>query len=222
MAIGDFNSTIENCRKALQISPDPLYAYLVKVLLGGALLQNNCLQEAEENLMEVIIFSSKFGVDIILSPARLFLAITVIAKGNMNEGLHMLEEVKEHWISTGRKGWLATAELLSGKIYYQIAEGKDPRDISIIWKNIGFLVRHAPFAGKKAATHYSRAIQAAKEVGAKATLGQAYLDLGLLHRAKKRSDKAKECFSEAIQIFEECEMNGFLKQASEALASLKN
>jgi tetratricopeptide (TPR) repeat protein len=193
----------------------------VKVLLGGALLQNNCLQEAEENLMEVIIFCSKFGVDIILSPARLFLAITLIGKGSMNEGLQMLEGVKEHWIRAGRKGWLATAELLSGKIYYRIAEGKGPRDISIIFKNAGFLVKHAPFAGKKAATHYNRAIEAAKEVGAKATLGQAYLELGLLHRAKNRSDKARDCINNAIDLFEQCEAEVFLKQARAALASLK-
>jgi len=222
MAIGDFNSTIENCRKALQISPDPFYAYLVKVLLGGALLQNNCFQEAEENLMEVIIFSSKFGVDIILSPARLFLAITLIAKGNMNEGLHMLEEVKEHWISTGRKGWLATAELLSGKIYYQIAEGKGPKDISRIIKNAGFLIAHAPFAAKKAEIHYKIAIETAQDIGAKSTLGQAFLDMGLLHQLKNRSDKAHDCINNAIKLFEQCDADLFLIQAKEALESLKN
>ncbi len=51
-------------------------------------------------------------------------------------------------------------------------------------------------------------------------MGQAYLDLGLLHRAKKRNDKAQECISEAIKIFEECKAEGFLKQARDALASL--
>jgi class 3 adenylate cyclase/tetratricopeptide (TPR) repeat protein len=217
MAIGDFNSTIEHCRKALQISPDPFYAYLVKVLLGGALLQNNCLQEAEKHLKEVTIFSSKFGVEVILSPARLFLGVILIAKGNMNEGFQMLDEVKENWISAGRKGWLATAELLLGKIYCLIAEGKGSMDISIILKNVGILLKHAPFAAKKAETHYNRAIEAAKAVGAKSTLGQAYLDLGLLHRAKNRSDKARNCINNAIDLFEQCGAEVFLKQAKEAL-----
>jgi hypothetical protein len=47
-------------------------------------------------------------------------------------------------------------------------------------------------------------------------------NLGYLHKTKKRTDKAKECFSEAKQIFEECEMDGFLKQAKDALDSLNN
>jgi tetratricopeptide (TPR) repeat protein len=90
-------------------------------------------------------------------------------------------------------------------------------DISIILKNVGILLKHAPFAAKKAETHYNRAIEAAKAVGAKSTLGQAYLDLGLLHRAKNRSDKARNCINNAIDLFEQCGAEVFLKQAKEAL-----
>jgi hypothetical protein len=61
----------------------------------------------------------------------------------------------------------------------------------------------------------------AKEIGAKGTLARAYLNLGLLHKTKKRMDKARDCISEAIQLFEECEAEVFLKQAEDALASLR-
>ena len=36
----------------------------------------------------------------------------------------------------------------------------------------------------------------------------------------KRTDQARECLSEAIQIFEECEAELYLAQAKEASASL--
>jgi hypothetical protein len=49
----------------------------------------------------------------------------------------------------------------------------------------------------------------------------AYLDLGLLHRTKGRTGQARKCISEAIQIFEQTEAEGFLKQAKEALASVE-
>jgi hypothetical protein len=55
----------------------------------------------------------------------------------------------------------------------------------------------------------------------KSTLGQAYLDLGLLHRAKNRSDKARDCINHAIDLFEQCEAEVFLKQAKEVMESLK-
>ncbi|UCB49907.1 MAG: hypothetical protein JSW56_03155 [Deltaproteobacteria bacterium] len=60
----------------------------------------------------------------------------------------------------------------------------------------------------------------AKEIGAKGTEGQAYLDLGFLHKAKKRPSQAREYLIEAIQLFEQCEANGYLKQAKDALESL--
>jgi len=68
----------------------------------------------------------------------------------------------------------------------------------------------------------NKAIETAKKIGAKSILGPAYLDLGRLHKTKKRTDKAAECITAAIKIFDECEMDGFLKQAKDALESLNN
>ena len=59
-----------------------------------------------------------------------------------------------------------------------------------------------------------------ENIGAKGTLGQVYLDLGLLHKAKGRMDQARVCISTSIELFEQGEAEGFLKQAKEALASL--
>ena len=76
-------------------------------------------------------------------------------------------------------------------------------------------------ASRKAEEHFNRAIEVAKEIGAKGTMGIAYLDFGLLYKMKGKTEQAKKCLSEAIQIFEQTEAEGFLKQAKEALASLK-
>ena len=77
-----------------------------------------------------------------------------------------------------------------------------------------------PFFAWSAEDHFKRSIEVAKEVGAKGWMAVSYLDLGLLHKAKKRTDQAKECFSKAIGLFEQCEATVYLKQAKEALASL--
>ena len=87
-------------------------------------------------------------------------------------------------------------------------------------KNIGFLIKNVPGASKKAEDHFRQTIEVAKEIGANGLLGPAYLDLSLLHKAKKRKDSARECVSEAIKIFEECGAEIYLKQAREELASL--
>jgi tetratricopeptide (TPR) repeat protein len=58
-------------------------------------------------------------------------------------------------------------------------------------------------------------------MGAKVDLGQALLGLGRLYKAKKRNEKARECFSEAVNLFKECDAHVHLKQAKEALTSLE-
>jgi hypothetical protein len=44
--------------------------------------------------------------------------------------------------------------------------------------------------------------------------------MGRLRQLKGRTDEARQYFVDAIQLFEECEADVFLKQAREALASL--
>jgi tetratricopeptide (TPR) repeat protein len=108
-----------------------------------------------------------------------------------------------------------------GKVYSQIAQGGGgKKNISFLLKNIGFLIKTVPFAARKAEEYLHKAIETSKEIGAKSVLGQAYLDLGKLHKAKGRLADARTCISQAVQSFEECEADVYLKQAREVLASL--
>ena len=60
----------------------------------------------------------------------------------------------------------------------------------------------------------------ATEIGAKDTLGRAYLALGQLHRARHRKAEAKKCLTAAMRLFEECEADACLETARTALQGL--
>jgi hypothetical protein len=75
-------------------------------------------------------------------------------------------------------------------------------------------------SGRWGEEHLHLAINTAKGIGAKSILGQAYLELGKLHKAKGKVEKARECISNAIEAFEKCEADVFLKQAKEAMETL--
>jgi tetratricopeptide (TPR) repeat protein len=77
-----------------------------------------------------------------------------------------------------------------------------------------------PVVNRKIEQHFSKAIELAEEVGAKGVLGRAYLDFGIYHQTKKRTDQARECISRAIALFDECKADGYLKQAREVMAAL--
>ena len=133
----------------------------------------------------------------------------------------MIEEGLQSMVNNDRKYFYSMGEYILGKVFFNIAERAEPVSLSTMAKNIGFLIKNVPFASKKAEDHFNKAIEVAKEIGAKGTMGVAYLDLGLLYRTKGKTEQAKRFISDAIQIFEQTEADGFLKQAREALSSLE-
>lgn len=220
--IGDFLASIKSFEQAVAVAVDPFYSIWVKMFLAPTYLLNNQVEEAEKALREIRTYSNNFGCEMINNHVKMFLGITSIFKGNISKGIKMIEELKQVSIESERVRWPALFESTLGRVYLQIAQGGEKPNLQFLIKNIGFLVKDAPRADRKAQAHLNKAIEQAKETSAKGLLGKTYLSLGLLHKAKKRVDKAKECISEAIKIFEETEAEVFLKQAKEVLESLNN
>ena len=171
-------------------------------------------------LQEVLNYSRSFGVKIIGTPANSIMGIVLVGKGNLKEGLRIYEEGRQSYIEKERRWCYALSEYILGTIYFEISKGDRPKRFSFIARNLVFMVRNLPFLSKKSEYHLNKSIATAKEIGAKITLGMAYLNLGLLHKSKKRSAKARECICEAIDVFDRCGAGVYLKQSKEALASL--
>jgi len=147
-----------------------------------------------------------------------------MSKGRIHKGLKSVEQARNVAKERGSKYGYALFEGFLGRMYMQMVvrgEPTFPVTPSLIVKNLWFFIRNLPFAGKKAEAHFNQAIALDREMGANHLLGLACLDLAILHKAKKRRSKARECLSEAIALFEQCEADAFLQQAREELASLK-
>jgi tetratricopeptide (TPR) repeat protein len=219
---GDFPSAIELFLQAIQLTKDPVISYASRVMMGWSYLANEQVQEAETTLEDLLRLDETHGGWVINKTAvEGFLALILLSKGNLTRGMRILNDVQRFHLENGYKFRDAVFEYMLGKVYLQMVQTVGPIGLTQIAKNIGFLVKNVPFATKKSETHFSRAIEISKEIGAKGILGQSYLYLGLLHKAKKRTSPAKECISEAVQLFEECHADVYFKQAKEALASLK-
>jgi len=218
---GDFHSAIECAEIGTRLAVDPFYSQFSRLLLGASYLFSNQLDKAETALEEVMTYSQKFGAGSIRMQACIFMGALLIAKGQMSQGLKLLEEMQRDCLENQWRPRYARSEYVLAKVYSQIVEGSRPISLSTMAKNVGFLIKNVPFASKKAEEHFSRSIEVAKEIGAKGMMGMAYLDLGLLYRMKRKTERAKKCLSEAIRIFEQTEAEIYLKQAKEALASLE-
>ena len=218
-ADGDLEEAISSYRKAVDVAEDPFYTQWPRVFVGLCCIMNDQINKAEEALNEVSSYLQNYGCEIFSPAVMPFVGIVLINKGDMSKGLKTIEEIQEY-CREKNWGWgIALSEYVLGNLYYQIAYGEKP-GMSIVLKNLGFLAKNVPFASKKAENYFNRAIESAKQFGAKGILGQVYLDLGLLHKAKKRNNSAEKCISEAINIFEQIGAEVRLKQAKDALSSL--
>ena len=183
---GDFLLAIECFQKAIELSLDPIWSLRAKLLLGMSYLTESRHSEAETAFDEVIRYDEEFGVELWGTSAQILRGLALIAKGNLGEGVRITEAGLRVLLENGSKYRYATAQFLLGNVYLQVAERSRPKSLAFFTKNIRFLVKNIPFAGRKAEHHFNEAILMAKEIGANGVLGQSCMALGLLHKGKKR------------------------------------
>jgi tetratricopeptide (TPR) repeat protein len=217
----DLTSSIEAFEKAIQVGVEPFYVEYIRMNLALVYIMNGQTTEAENAINCVVAFCQDSGAWAAGIPAQVFAGAVLIAKGQMDLGLKRLKEGKQELLASGNILDYLSCEYILGKVFSQIAKGAEPIHLSKIVKNIGFIAKNVPFAGKKAEGHFKKVIEVAEEMGAKIIKGGACLDLGLLYKDRKRKDQANQFISEAVKLFEQCGADVYLKQANEALASLQ-
>jgi tetratricopeptide (TPR) repeat protein len=216
---GDMKLSQKSCETAIEVALDPAYPEFPRVTLGMAYFFDGRFQEARKVFKTSLNFSEKYGMGQISVLSQCFLSPILIANGHMKQGVELLEKARKSLINNGRKVWYALSEHFLGEINLQIATGPRPA-VSTLAKNLGFLAKSIPFAAKNAERNFKNTIELLKEIDAVGFLGYPYLSLGLLYKATKKTNQARQCISEAIDIFRACEADDYVKQAREVLDSL--
>jgi class 3 adenylate cyclase/tetratricopeptide (TPR) repeat protein len=216
----DVESAIAHTLKVLEITEDPYHAQFARPLLGMYYVHTRQFDKAEHFLREVIRFSDDLGTEYLKTFANLFLGVALSARGEVKSGVRLIEDSAREFLRCQRNIFYCFAELILGSIYLEMVQGSGRKSLSLIVKNLGFILKTRPFAARKAEAHLQKAIQVSSETGAKWFLGQPCLQLGLLYKLKGRKAKAIECVSTALRMFEQCEAEASAKKAREVLDSL--
>jgi len=220
-ADGDFARASEWCRKALELSNDPLFSVWPKLALANYCAQTAQFQEAGEILREIIPFCQHLGMDYIVSWAQALHGVVLVANGQISRGMKILEAGCRGLTDNGRWYSRYLLEICWAEIYFQMATRAQRLSLWASLKNLGFFLKELPQARRKAAAHLEQIIQTGREVGARGFFhGKALLNLGLLHRLKGQPDQARECLETAEQIFTQCQCEPHRQQACRALAEM--
>ena len=218
---GDIAAAMDCYRNAAKVAEDPIFYYFPSLILGACYAYNGQLQEAEDLLNDVVLYSQQYGNELTGQLASTFLGLVLFAKGHMAKGLKTIQQAQRSFIENQWRGRHALSENLLGKIYLQMVERSKPVPAAVLARNFGFLIKTVPFASRKAEYHLNRSMKTAEEIGNKPILATACLDLGLLHKAKGRIEEARDFIAKSIQIFEQTGAETNLKQAKKILATLQ-
>jgi len=198
---GDFSAAIAHFRQGAEVAADPFYKMLPEVWLITSDLMNGNLPEAEDISKRHLAFGCEYAGEFNEYITRGQLTIVPVLRGDIS-ALAAHEDALNRLLEVGFK-------CVCGEFFLAIATG------------FTLLSGIVPDADQKAELYFEKTITLAREMGSKRFLGQGYLGLGQLCGAGGDKDKARQYISQAIPLFEECELDTYLKQAREALESLK-
>jgi class 3 adenylate cyclase/tetratricopeptide (TPR) repeat protein len=217
---GDYPSAIECFKKSIKAALEPVFTYTAKLMLGVSYVANGQHQQAENVLHEIETFNEGHGYGFVGTIAKGLYGIVQITRGNLQQGVGIVEDAIDFCRKNESMYRYATLHLTLGKIYMQIVQGGEKKDITFFVENFWFLVKTIPFAGKKAEYHLRNAMIAAQRIGSKGIEAQAALELGRLFKIRGKKRQAKQYIADAIRIFEQTDAVVFLKQSRELLASV--
>lgn len=221
-AAGDFPTAADNFHSAIDISLDPMISCLSMLLLGMSYLSDQRLQEAEATFEKVIAFNEDFGIEAIGTSAEALRGIVSLARGELQRGITTIEATLQEWKAAGSSYRYATVEHLLGKIYLEIATGGWRNSLSLLIRNMRFMITKAPFAYALAEKHFGRGRAVACGIGAMGIAAQVDLDMGTLHRARGNTELARQCFNEAKALFLRCGARTYYGKALVLLSEIED
>jgi tetratricopeptide (TPR) repeat protein len=217
---GETDACSSECQKGLKLNADPFYLEMFRYSFGYACVYTGRLQEGEAALEHVVSYSHKYGLECLEWLAVIMLGVNFIIKGQMTKGFRMLSGLDSVFIANEARLTYAYSEFIRGIVYTQLAFPTAPVRLSLLVKNSGFIVRHMPFAARKAIAHYNKSAQICRDCGFNGTLGKVYLELGRLYQRKGKKELARENLSSAVRLCRECEDTNSVLQAESLLESL--
>ncbi|UCF90222.1 MAG: AAA family ATPase [Desulfobacterales bacterium] len=212
LAAGDLSQATASLQQAVKVSVDPWYSLFPKLALAYGLILDGKIQDAQQHIDEILEFSQACGAEFAGKPAYFFHGIVLVTRGQISQGLKILEESYQSWIENGSKLRHTVCGYILANMYAHLAQAAPAAQLE----------NTAAPAEQKAAAYFRHAIECAQEIGARGTLGRAYLSWGFWSRQKGNHEAARRYFTRAIQYFRQCRADVYLKQAQDALASLKS
>ena len=137
-----------------------------------------------------------------LQGAKAYLAVGMVMMGEFAAGIRYCEEATREFVEAAHFGAQPLGDLVLGKIFSAMVHGERP-PLSVLLKNLWFVLTVAPFAARRARRHFDAAERGYRALDAPYHVADALVELALLDLAAKKPDDARERLLEAKDIVAE-------------------
>jgi class 3 adenylate cyclase/tetratricopeptide (TPR) repeat protein len=195
----NFEMALEMAEKAYPVSPDPLDKICSLISKGSALALMGKVREGLDILSRQRLELYRRGFLFPINAVEIPYGAIMVMSGRMGEGVQHIKKAIESFLATGNYTAEVNGDFFLGEIYTMMALGKAKPPLRVVLKNLGFILKTAPFAEKKARHHLEKAIELSRRYDMPGHRAKSYHRLGLLSMAKKKYGEALPYLEKALE-----------------------
>jgi class 3 adenylate cyclase/tetratricopeptide (TPR) repeat protein len=216
----DYAEAIENADEALRISLCPVDRGSALAYKSMAMLLSGQVAEGMAQGAPVYRDTKDKGLFMVMAAPQMILGVGTVLLGNMAGGVRMIEDAAREAEAWGQTAARPLGNLFHGEVYLQIAIGGEKPPLSVMLRNLPFLIGTLPFAKAKARRCLESALDSFRGFDCPSFIARCLYDLGLLDQAGKQTGAARAKFDEARQIAASVEAANLVRDIDTALAEL--
>ncbi len=203
-------SAVELADEALRLSLSRIDQIGAEVGRATALIELRRTEEAASVLERDLAEARRGDFVTILPVIQAMLGAAQVLNGRMSDGLALIERVIRDEAMFANQATRVAVEMILGEVYLEIAVGEERPPLSVLLRNLGFVVTTLPVARSRAERHLRSALAGAREMDATSLIARLQYDLGRLAKLRRKPEDARAAFAEARTLAESVEADGII------------
>ena len=195
-----YADAVENAREALGTALAPLDRLCARLGEAGAFALTGRAEEAFAILSAGRQRAEASGFIVWIMMGDFFYGASMSLSGRLGAGVRWIHEAIRRIEAWGNPHFPAVGYMILGEMYLQMATSPEKPPLSVLRKNLGFVLTNVPIAALKARRYFEEAIFRCRKVDMPGHLARCLLGKGMLHVARKQITEARSCFDEALAI----------------------
>jgi tetratricopeptide (TPR) repeat protein len=209
-------SALERADEALRLSLSRIDRVTAEAAKGTSLVELRRSEEAEQLLERGLAEVKQGGFAPMVTVIQGMLGVAKVLNGKMSEGVALIEQVVRDEVLSANQATRVAGPMILGEVYLEIAIGEDRPPLSVLLRNLAFVLTTLPVARSRAARYLESALLKAREMNAPSLIARLQYDLGRLAILRRRHQEARAAFAEARTLAESVGADGIIARIDAA------